>query len=310
MPKCSAPPYARHGGADWRTHGSSWPLNEVSEFRQVGRFVWHVQRTGVGPTILLLHGTGAGTHSWAPLLPCLQDAFDLIAVDLPGHGFTVTPQGFTPSLRNMSRALISLLDDLDLVPEIVVGHSAGAAIALSMAAMQPKPPRMLFSINGALKPFPGFMRMVAPMTAKAIAFGGVASYLVSRNASSFARVRNLVKSIGSDPDHIDIAPYSILLQNRGHIQGALRMMAHWDLSTILRDCRGLTVPTVFIAGDSDQAVPPSVSEDAARQVQHGIYLELPGLGHLAHEEAPDTVAQIVRQNWNNYLAKKESAQNA
>lgn len=310
MPQCSAPPYARHGGADWRAHGSSWPLHETSEFRQVGRFVWHVQRTGSGPTMLLLHGTGAGTHSWAPLIKRLQDAFSLIAVDLPGHGFTVTPRGFTPSLPNMARALNELLKDLDLVPDIVVGHSAGAAIAIHMAATQADPAKMLFSINGALKPFPGLMRLIAPVTAKAAAFGGVASYFVSRNASGVSRVRNLVKSIGSDPDQVDIAPYSILLQSRGHIQGALQMMAHWDLSTILRDCRRLEMPISFIVGGSDQAVPPRVSEHAAGQAQRGTYLELPGLGHLAHEEAPDKVAALIRQNWDRDAADKERAQDA
>lgn len=297
MPQSTVAPYARHGGPDWRTNGTNWPNKEASEFWRAGGFVWHVQRTGSGPTMLLLHGTGAGTHSWAPMVAHLKQDFRLVAVDLPGHGFTGTPRGFRPSLPNVADALGALLKDLDLEPDIYVGHSAGAAIVLRMAAVQETAPRLLISLNGALEPFPGLMRMIAPITAKAAAFGGLASYLVSRNASGESRVRNLVRSVGSDPEKVDIAPYSVLLQSRGHIQGALRMMAHWDLSTIVRTYKKLDLPVTFIAGAKDRAVPPSVSRQAAGQALRGTYLKLPDLGHLAHEEAPEIVATLIQEEW-------------
>ena len=51
----------------------------------------HVQRLGRGPSMLLLHGTGASTHSFRDLLPALAEHFDVLAPDLPGHGFTARP---------------------------------------------------------------------------------------------------------------------------------------------------------------------------------------------------------------------------
>ncbi len=310
MPKCSAPPFARRGAPDWRTHEANWPYHEHSEFWQVGRIIWHLQRIGRGPIALLLHGTGAGTHSWGPIIPHLQDTFSLITVDLPGHGYTTAPPGYRPSLSNMTKSIAVLLRELNLTPDLFVGHSAGAAIAIRLAVTVEKPPQLLVSVNGALRPFPGLMRMVAPITAKAAAFGGLASHLVARNASGTARVENLVRNIGSDPSKIDIKPYSILLQNRGHIQGALRMMAHWDLSGLPRDIQRLTAPTVFIAGANDRAVPPSVSERAAGQVRAGTYFELASLGHLAHEEAPDSIASLIKQAWDRRGSKRENAQTA
>ena len=51
-----------------------------------GGLRWHVQVAGDGPVLLLLHGTGAATHSWRDLLPLLAERFTVVAPDLPGHG--------------------------------------------------------------------------------------------------------------------------------------------------------------------------------------------------------------------------------
>ena len=56
-----------------------------------GPIRWHVQRMGAGPALLLLHGTGAATHSWRALAPLLAEHFTVVAPDLPGHGFTGPP---------------------------------------------------------------------------------------------------------------------------------------------------------------------------------------------------------------------------
>ncbi|MEL4403125.1 alpha/beta fold hydrolase, partial [Shewanella algae] len=65
-----------------------WPNRDSSRFVEAGGLVWHVQQMGSGPPILLLHGTGAATHSWRGVMPLLARDFTVIAPDLPGHGFT------------------------------------------------------------------------------------------------------------------------------------------------------------------------------------------------------------------------------
>jgi magnesium chelatase accessory protein len=68
-----------------------WPHRTASRFVSAGGIEWHVQVMGKGPCALLLHGTGASTHSFRDLAPALAPDFSVIAVDLPGHGFTGTP---------------------------------------------------------------------------------------------------------------------------------------------------------------------------------------------------------------------------
>ena len=59
------------GGSLART----WPNAAHSRFVRAGGIVWHVQMWGHGPPLLLLHGTGAATHSWRGIAPLLAPHF-------------------------------------------------------------------------------------------------------------------------------------------------------------------------------------------------------------------------------------------
>ncbi len=74
----------------FETDGADWPNRDASRFVRSGRLLWHVQVLGDGPDLLLLHGTGASTHSVAALARRLAGRFRVIAPDLPA----------TPSRRN------------------------------------------------------------------------------------------------------------------------------------------------------------------------------------------------------------------
>jgi len=51
--------------------GADWPNRAASRKLRAGGVDWHVQILGRGPTLLLLHGTGASTHSWRDVAPLL-----------------------------------------------------------------------------------------------------------------------------------------------------------------------------------------------------------------------------------------------
>ena len=104
----------------WERDGRDWPNREASRFVQAGGLRWHVQVIGAGPPLLLVHGTGAATHSWRGLVPLLAPYFTVIAPDLPGHGFTGRPAARGLSLPGMAAGLAALLDALDLDPVLAM----------------------------------------------------------------------------------------------------------------------------------------------------------------------------------------------
>ena len=77
---------------DWARDGADWPHAAHSRFVEVAGQRWHVQLlpgpAADAPVVLLVHGTGASTHSWRALMPLLARRAAVLAVDLPGHGFS------------------------------------------------------------------------------------------------------------------------------------------------------------------------------------------------------------------------------
>ncbi len=83
---------------EWERRAKDWPNREASRFVAAGGIEWHAQIMGAGPWMLLVHGTGASTHSFRDLAPALARDFRVLALDLPGHGFTGTPANGLMSL--------------------------------------------------------------------------------------------------------------------------------------------------------------------------------------------------------------------
>jgi len=278
---------------DWETDGAAWPHREESRFVDAGGYCWHVQRMGAGPTLLLIHGTGASTHSWAGLAPLLATSCDVVAFDLPGHGFTNSKDWCPPSLSHVAAQVGLLLEDMDIAPAIVVGHSAGAAIMIRMAMDRAISPSLAVSINGALSPFAGAAGLMFPIMAKLLYYNPLTAYAFAQGARDIARVRRLIEQTGSSVSEENIQRYATLMRRPGHIAGALGMMAHWDLTAMNAGIAGMMSQSIFIAGQKDKAVPPKDAKRAAALTPHGQEIILHGLGHLAHEEAPERVAEII-----------------
>jgi magnesium chelatase accessory protein len=274
---------------DWAKDGADWPNRHLSRFVEAGRMRWHVQEEGGGPTILLLHGTGASTHSWRNLWPLLTPHGRVIAMDLPGHGFTSRPADL--SLNGMAEAVGTLVNALGTAPDVVIGHSAGAAVAARMALDGRVSPRLLVGIGGALEPFPGPAAFLFPQLARLLFLNPLAPQLFTMTAGMPGEAKRfLARSTGSRIDAETARYYGRLFRNRDHVASTLGMMASWDLVPLARDIPRLPSELLLLHGTEDKAVPPRVSEEVAARTARGRALLLPGLGHLPHEEDAAQVA--------------------
>ncbi len=278
----------------WDVSGRTWPNRAASTFVEAGGLRWHVQQAGVGPTLLLLHGTGSATHSWRALMPWLADFFTVIAPDLPGHGFTSVPAPGQHSLPSFATLVSALLTTLRAKPVLAVGHSAGAAIVARMCLDNAISPAGIVAINGAMLPLRGLPGTVFSPLAKLLAANSLVPKLFSWRASDRAVTERLLYGTGSKIDEEGIALYSELMRHSSHAAAALNMMAHWDLPALERDIARLKPPLLLIVGDNDRTVPPNDAARLQRYLPKAIVKHLPHLGHLAHEEAPAQIGEIVR----------------
>ena len=277
---------------DWETDSAGWPNREWSRFVDAAGLRWHVQMMGEGPPLLLLHGTGASTHSWRDVMPRLAGHYTVIAPDLPGHAFTIRPPSGSLSLPGMASAVAALLRKLEVKPVRAAGHSAGAAVLVRMAADRLFAPADLVSFNGAFFPFGGMLGQFFSPLARTLANATLVQKLFARMADR-AAVERLLRDTGSTIDAEGIGLYQRLFSNEGHVAGALGMMAAWDLHRMPQDLGGLPQPLTFVAAGNDRTVPPATAAEAARLTRQPHLVSLPGLGHLAHEEDPAAAAAII-----------------
>lgn len=280
---------------NWAVEGRNWPNRAYSRFVDAGRLRWHVQVMGAGPVLLLLHGTGAATHSWRALAPALARDFTVVAPDLPGHGFTTGRPPGGLAMPAMARAVGDLARALDLQPRGIVGHSAGAAIAARMVLDGVAGPDAIVGLAAALLPFPGLGAKLFPTLARMLFVNPLAPHLFARLARTPGETeRFLARSTGSRIDAEGVRCYQMLFATPRHCAGAITMMADWDLDALKRDLPRLTTPLLLVHGDRDPAIPLANAREAAAMVDGATVTPLAGLGHLAHEERADEVAALIR----------------
>lgn len=281
----------------WEREGADWPGRASSRFVDAGGLRWHVQASGQGPVALLIHGTGASTHSWRGLVPALATHRTVVAMDLPGHGFTGTPQAAADlSLPGMARLVAALVRGLGLEVGWIVGHSAGAAIGARLLLDGSVGAKALVAINGAFLPLGGLPGLVFPPVARLMAATPIAPHWFARRRWDPPAVERLIEGTGSRLDERGLALYRRLVRDPTHVAGALGMMAHWDLVPLARDLGRLRTPLLALVGSGDRAVPPRDAARVMRLLPAGTrrsLVRIEGAGHLVHEERPAEVAALM-----------------
>lgn len=268
-----------------------WPHRDAGKRIRSRPHDWWVIDTGTGPTLVLLHGAGGSGHSFRHLIPLLSPHYRLIVPDLPGQGFTRPGSRSRFGLDTMAEDLVTLCTAMEIEPVAVIGHSAGAAIALRMAEFLPL--RAVVGINAALSTFDGVAGVMFPMLARVLAVTPFIPHVVARLWGKPATVNKLLASNGSPLDAAGQAQYLTLVRDPGHVDGTLGMMAQWKLDDLTARLPQSRTPTLLIAASGDTAVPARVSRDMAARMPTARYAEIAGFGHLVQEEAAETVADLI-----------------
>lgn len=185
-----------------------------------------------------------------------------------------------------------LLDCIDFKPDVIVGHSAGAAIAVSLApALGPQ--TKVICVNAAFGQFSGIAGILFPYFAKIAAIAPFSATILTRVAQDTSRVKRLLDGTGSQVPEESLRAYSTLFRSKAHIQGTLQFMAQWDLGAFLDTLAQSATQVTFVTGQRDKTVPPDISRQWAHTMTQAQLIKIPEYGHLIQEEAPETIADQI-----------------
>ena len=271
-----------------------WPYYEYSKFLETDNFVWHYQLIGKpgNPILLFIHGAGASSHSWASLIPKLQE-FQILAVDLPGHRFSKIKKGIRPQHDIIVKDLVVLFDSIKIKPNVFVGHSIGAVIVLSLSNIYKGPLSSIVLINGALERFEGPAATIFPLMAKVFYASPLTKYWIRLFNSAENSLRKFLSISGSNLTSKSIDYYLQLMTDEDHVTGTLAFISSWSIGDIEKKLKKINVPTLFLAGMSDGIVNYKTSVRANKKAFNAKIKLFENEGHLIHEVSSAKVAKEI-----------------
>ncbi|MDO9524701.1 MAG: magnesium chelatase, partial [Gemmobacter sp.] len=132
-----------------------------------------------------------------------------------------------------------------------------------------------------------------PVMARLLAVTPLVPLVFSKLAGTPRQVRQLLASTGSRIEPAGEEQYLHLLRQPAHVAATLAMMAQWDVDRLMQRLPRQTLRSLLITASADRAVPSDVSKRAAEIMPNARWVDLPGFGHLVHEEAPHEVAVLI-----------------
>lgn len=114
-------------------------LPAQGRFVEAGGVNFNVYEQGSGPVLIMIHGlAGQMRHFTYGVAKILSRNFRVVVIDRPGSGYSVRPATMAADISSQATAIAQLIGQLKLGPSMVVGHSLGGAIALTLALEHPQ----------------------------------------------------------------------------------------------------------------------------------------------------------------------------
>lgn len=248
-------------------------------------------RLGRGAPLVLLHGVGLSRRAWDPVLPALADRFDVIAVDLPGHGDSPPfPAEVEPSPAAQAAAVAGLLDELGVAGPHLAGNSLGGWVALELAGIRPVESLTLLSPAGLWRAdTPVYCR--ASLRASRWLTRHAAGPLARLVRHRLGRVLVLGQSHGR-PMHVTPGYAVAVVWALGTARGFDAAMRATARRRFLAGAQ-IDAPVTVGFGSRDLLLLPRQSRHLDR-LPPGTRVEtLPGCGHVPMADDPETVAGFL-----------------
>ncbi len=247
---------------------------------------------GTGPALLLIHGLLGYSFSWRFNLAALAPHASIYAPDLLGVGFSDRCPRLDCSLRAIAERMLRFMDQVGVQQADVLGSSHGGTVTMMMAAAQAQRVRRMILV-APVNPWSRnkhFVIRVLATRAGALAFRAIQPFLTGR----YFLHRMYGNPRRAAPGTLE--GYTASLKVPGTVEHALRIVRSWradlrDLESVLPTIA--TVPTLFMWGSRDRAVPPESAAKLAANFADAKLVMLDGAGHLPYEEVPADFNRIV-----------------
>lgn len=252
----------------------------------------HVERDGSGPPVLLLHGFTGSTVTWDTLRTWLRGRYEIITVDLPGHGRSSIPAD--PARYALTRTaddLARVLDVLGVDRAAVLGYSMGGRTALRLALAHPDrvAALVLESVSSGIED-------ADERTTRSTNDEALADSIERDGIEAFVDYWERLPLWNSQRSLPRNARESLRLQRLNNrstgLANSLRGAGAGVDEPVLSRLRELGMPTLLVAGERDTKY-VLLEIQMGRRLHHGRLEQVKDAGHAVHLEQPEAFATLV-----------------
>lgn len=271
--------------------------DEDSKFIEINNLKIHYKSAGQDRlAFVLLHGFLASTFTWRELINDLATQGTVIAFDRPGFGLTERPlewQDANPySYDSQIGLTIGLMDALGISEGVLVGNSAGGAIALLTTLRHPERVSALILIDPAV-----YINASAPAWIKPLLnlpqINRIGPYLL-RGVQNWGI--EFGKSAWYDPSKITpqiLEGYMLPLKAENWDRGFWEFFLASKALNLETNLSNIKIPVLVITGENDRIIPAEQSIHLSKELPDAQVVVIPQCGHIPQEECPAAVLKAM-----------------
>ncbi|MFL2899943.1 MAG: alpha/beta fold hydrolase [Candidatus Pelagibacterales bacterium] len=269
-------------------------------FKNIDGYNIHYTDIGSGQPVVLLHSQPANERQFDLLKNKLKENYRVISIDRPGMGYSEGPKINSSERLFLQAEIISkLLDEIIDEKPIVVGHSYGGALALSLALYEEKNLKKLILVNTVSHPWKGdgvwlpFKIITNPLIGKifsqtyAMIYGkSVIDRSADDNFPDNKPTPGFVNRVGAE---LTLRPASL----ESYALDAINLKS--SLSKQYKKYKNLNIPVTILAGKGDRVTPNKThSFQLHKNIKHSKLIELSNVEHSIPELNPMKIIEEIQ----------------
>jgi pimeloyl-ACP methyl ester carboxylesterase len=240
--------------------------------------------------MLLVHPLGSYWRIWEPVLPALEERFDVIAIDLPGFGESAPLRaGETPTVPALAAAVAEEMDRLGLETAHLVGNSIGGWTVLELAKLGRA------ATATAISPAGMTTDSERRYEVRSLRAARIGARVLAPVAGPLSRLRLLqLASWQMFARPLRRTPEVQAAATRAYASApAFDEACEWLHSHRPEGLDGIGCPVTIVWGTKDRLTHPRQARRWVDAIPGARLVELPGLGHAPMSDDPELVAATI-----------------
>ncbi|MCA9949117.1 MAG: 2-succinyl-6-hydroxy-2,4-cyclohexadiene-1-carboxylate synthase [Anaerolineales bacterium] len=253
---------------------------------------YYVAVEGCGSPLLMLHGFSGSSVDWEPLIAEWLLRYQIILVDVLGHGRSAKPSDpHRYSMANVAADLVAILAELGLEPVHLLGYSMGGRLALYTAVQYPHLIHNLILESAS----PGLAsaderqqrRQHDTALADFIEAEGIPAFVDRWEGLPLWQSQSQLSPVIREQVH-----QQRLKNDPFGLANSLRGMGTGQQPPLWQHLADLDIPVLLLSGQLDTKF-GAINQKMAAQLPQATYHEIDGAGHTVHLERPGVFSDLI-----------------